>query len=86
MERTRSPFCVSRLLLGYSWAGGLPWIVVDILSDTPLEKTDFPYPSQNQFQLAPRWGGTLHPRPFPGAGIFVRFDPVQILSMLRWSL
>jgi hypothetical protein len=26
----------------YSWAWALPWTMVDKLSDTPLEKVDFP--------------------------------------------
>lgn len=36
------------LLASYSWALGLPWGVVDITSETPSEKTDFPFASWYQ--------------------------------------
>lgn len=34
------------VMVNYSWAGGLPCSVVDIPSDFPLEKTDFPFPNR----------------------------------------
>lgn len=33
------------VLADYSWAWSLPWSVADIPGDTPLEKTDFPFPA-----------------------------------------
>lgn len=32
------------------WTWGLPWSVVDIPYDTPLEKADFPFTSEYQLQ------------------------------------
>lgn len=34
------------MLANYSWILGLPWSIVDIPSDTALEKTDFPVAQQ----------------------------------------
>lgn len=40
------------VLVHCSWAWGPPWSMVDILSDTPLEKADFPFPSRYQLPIA----------------------------------
>lgn len=40
------------VLTSYPWAWVLPWNVVDIPSDTPLEKTDFPFAIRQQLQMA----------------------------------
>lgn len=33
------------MLVSHSWAWGLPWDVANMPSDTPLEKSDFSFPS-----------------------------------------
>lgn len=40
------------VLANYSWAWGLPWSVVDIPSEIPLEKTDLLFASEYQLQIA----------------------------------
>lgn len=39
------------MLATYSWAWGLPWSIVGILSDTPLKKTDFPSPQPESISI-----------------------------------
>lgn len=47
-----------KIELGYFYAGqvllhmGLPWSVVNVLSDTPLGKIDFPLANGSQLQIA----------------------------------
>lgn len=38
--------------LAIYWALSLPWNVVDMPSETPFEKTDFPFPGRYQLQIA----------------------------------
>lgn len=46
-------FCVNLFVLSYSQAWSLPWKnVVSTCNDTPLEKTDFPFPSRYQLRIA----------------------------------
>lgn len=40
------------VLANYSWVWGLLWTVVDVTSNTPLEKTDFLIASRYQLQTA----------------------------------
>lgn len=40
------------IFANYSWTWGLSWSEVDTLSDTPPEKTNFPFPSRHQLQIA----------------------------------
>lgn len=40
------------LCLFYSWVRDLPWSVADILSDTPFNRTDIPFASRCQMQMA----------------------------------
>lgn len=39
------------VLTDYFWAWDLPWSVVDIPCDSPLEKTNFPFPNNYDFQI-----------------------------------
>lgn len=43
--------CFVLLLACYSLAYGLPWSVVDIYSDCPLEETGFPFLNRYQLQI-----------------------------------
>lgn len=38
------------VLINCFWARGLPWKVVDILSDSQLEEIDFSFPRKYPFQ------------------------------------
>lgn len=39
----RQTYRVHFMLANYSWLWGLPWCVADVPSNTPLEKTGFPF-------------------------------------------
>lgn len=41
---------VHLVLANYSRVRGLTWTAVDTPSDSPLEKTEFPFPSRYQFK------------------------------------
>lgn len=43
------------MLVNYSWLWALPWSVVDIPNDCPLEKPDFPSASSDQLQIDFGW-------------------------------
>lgn len=47
------------MLANYSRAWSLPWWVVDINSDTPLEKVSSPFASGDQLQIASWLGWNL---------------------------
>lgn len=47
------------MLANYSWAWSLPWWIVDINSDTPLEKISSPFASGDQLQIASWLGWNL---------------------------
>lgn len=40
------------VLVNFSWTWDLPWNVLDIPSDSLLEKTDFPFANRNQLKLS----------------------------------
>lgn len=50
--------------------------MVNILSDNPLEKTDFPFPSRNSFMVAWHFGPVSPSQCWD----FVCFGPVQVLG------
>lgn len=73
--KTWNPFCVGQRLVGT----GLPWIMIHVSNETPLEKTRFPFTIryQNCKQLLLR-RDNLCPFPFLIAGNFW-IEPLQSL-------
>jgi hypothetical protein len=62
------------VFVSYPWAWHLPWMEVDIPSDTPLEKTDFSLPRRLQLQTA-SW-----------LGVGICFHNLKILLCSRQSI
>lgn len=63
------------VLVNYSWAWSLPWTVIDILSDTSLEKVCFPTPQQVSITIL-SYGGTVFQFFLLCAWSFVCFKPL----------
>lgn len=55
------------VLASYSWERNLPWDMINISSDTPLEKTDLPFACRYQLQVA-SWSGVEAHVHFPVPG------------------